>query len=91
MNYLRCLYREGDTGNIRGTYCSNPLSLCHLIPTGNNDFEWWTTFYPCGLFPLNRTCGKNSVVNRDLLPVLPRGSHVEVKMPLLLRFFGVER
>ena len=42
MNYLRCLYREGDTGNIRGTTTLSgglgftALNYSHSVALGKN-------------------------------------------------------
>ena len=51
MNYLRCLYREGETWNLRGTSTLSgglgftALNYSHSIAPVEK-IEWWTGIYP---------------------------------------------
>ncbi len=58
MNYLRCLYREGDKvtrgSGVEVTFeIPVTLALHGVEVVWKWVFEWWTGFYPPKLFPLN--------------------------------------
>ena len=87
MNYLRCLYREGDKvtrgSEVEVTF-EIPVTLAIEFLRGSHvevNFLWWTWFYCPKLFPLNSQSQKSTLKPQSYQRILSlhiaRETHVK--------------